>query len=89
LVQESQVILGWIERGKRQGILKAARANLLELVRLRLQDPVSEAIRLAVEGTTDEDTLDRWFRVAATAGTLAEFLTAMGQQPQADPGSLL
>lgn len=80
-MQESQVILGWIQQGEQRGIVKNARAALLELVRLRLQDPVPEAVRLAVEGTNDVNTLNRWFRAAATAGTFAEFTAAMRQEP--------
>jgi hypothetical protein len=80
-VQESQIIRGWIERGRQIGILKQGRASVLETVRLRLQDPVPEAIRQAVEGTDDEDTLSRWFRAALTANTLDELTAAMRQQP--------
>jgi hypothetical protein len=80
-VQESQVIRGWIDRGKQEGRVENARAVLLDLVRLRLEDPVPEAVRLAVEGTNDEGTLTRWIQAVALANTLAEFTAAMRQQP--------
>jgi hypothetical protein len=79
-VQESQVIRGWIERGRQQGIMQAGRKNILTLVRLRLHDPVPEEVRLAVERTNDLATLDRWFDAALIATTLDEFLSAMRQQ---------
>jgi hypothetical protein len=78
-MQESQVILGWINRGVQKGAVEARRADLLKVVRARLQDPVPENVRLAVEGTNDPDTLDRWFDAALSAGTLQEFLAAMRQ----------
>jgi hypothetical protein len=81
-MQESQVVLGWIRRGEKIGRMEARRTTLLELVRLRLQDPVPELIQLVVESANDEDTLRRWFRAAATAHTLAEFIAAMRQLQQ-------
>ncbi len=80
-MQESQVILGWMNRGKQKGIVEARRADLLTLVQILLQDPVPEEVRLAIEGTNDEEILSRWFRAAVTATTLAEFTAAMRQQP--------
>ena len=80
-MQESQVSLGWINRGVQRCIVETKRTDLLNLVRLRLQDTVPETIRLAVEGTNDEDILDRWFRAAVTANTLADLTVAMRQQP--------
>src|SRR5436190_23825348 len=51
---ESKTIAGWRREGELKGIVKNARAVLLEFVRVRLQaDPVPETIRLAVEGTND------------------------------------
>jgi len=87
-MQESQVILGWINRGKQRGIVETTRANLLELVRLRLQDPVPETIRLAIEGTNDENTLNRWFRAAATANSLADLSAADAPATVRDSGGL-
>jgi hypothetical protein len=80
-VQESQVILSWMDRGKQRGSAEAWRDALLKLMRSRFQDPVPEAIRLAVEGTNDPDTLGRWFDIALAAPTLAEFQAAMRRQP--------
>ncbi len=80
-MQESQVILGWMKRGKQEGTVENARAFLLEAVRTRLQDPVPEPVRLAIEGTNDPDTLTRWFKAALAVSTLDEFTAVMRQQP--------
>lgn len=76
-MSESQYIKTFVLRGREEGVVIARRSDLLKAVRLRLQDPVPEPIRLAVEGTNDPDTLDRWFEVAITAGSLAELRSAM------------
>ena len=77
---ESQVVNNWLNQGELRGIVKARREVLLVVVRERLQDPAPEAVRLAVEGTNDPDTLDRWFKAALKAATLADFLAAMKAQ---------
>ncbi len=76
-MQESQVIRGWINRGKLEGSVETRRADVLTVVRMRLQDPVPEAIRLAVEGTNDLAMLERWFEAAVQAQTLADLRAAM------------
>jgi hypothetical protein len=81
MVRESQVVNGWIQAGKQEGILHTKRENLLRLVRIRLADPVPEKIRLAVEGTNDLNTLGRWFELAATAASLEQFRNGMRQTP--------
>jgi hypothetical protein len=80
-VQESQVILGWINRGVQRGVVETRRAVLLQVLETRFQAPVPETVRLAVEGTNDPDTLKRWFDAALVAPTLAEFLATMRRQP--------
>ena len=77
----SQTILGWKREGKHEGVIEARRADLLETVRVRLQDPVPEPIRLAIEGTNDPDTLTRWFRAALTVQTLDELRKGMRSTP--------
>jgi hypothetical protein len=42
-----------------------------------LEDPVPEAVRLAIEGTNDATTLSRWIRAAVKADSMAEFRKAM------------
>jgi hypothetical protein len=76
-MKESQVIKGWMDEGKVIGLVEARRADLLEVIRVQLQDPVPESVRVAVEGTNDPGTLERWFKAALTANTLAEFRAAM------------
>ena len=77
---ESKTVAVWRRQGELKGIIETARAKLLKVVRLRLQDPVPETIRLAVEGTNDPDVLDRWFDVALSAKTLADLLSAMKEK---------
>jgi hypothetical protein len=81
MMQESQVINGWIRTGEVKGELNKARGDVLRLVRRRLADPVPEDIRLAIEGTNDLDVLTRWFDAATDAETLDKFRAAMRQAP--------
>jgi hypothetical protein len=76
-MRESQIILGWMAEGELKGILRSKRADLLEVLRVRFQDPVPESLRLAVEGTNDPDILDCWFKAALRVKTLAGFRAAM------------
>jgi hypothetical protein len=72
-MKESQYIRGWLNEGKKEGLVEARRAALLKLVRAKLRDPVPEEVSLAVEGTNDPDTLDRWFDAALQAANWADF----------------
>jgi hypothetical protein len=74
---ESQVINNWLRQGELKGVVKTRRADLLKLLAARLPGPVPEPVRLAIEGTNDPDTLDRWFDAALHAQTWAEFQAAM------------
>ncbi len=56
MMRESQLINSWIREGEDLGRLEMKRDDLLTLVQ-RLEDPVPESIRLAIEGTTDLDKL--------------------------------
>jgi hypothetical protein len=80
-MKESQFILRYIRRGQQEGEVRRGRADLLDCIQLRLQDPVPEEVRLAVEGTNDPDTLRRWNRVALTATSLDELRAAMRAAP--------
>jgi hypothetical protein len=75
-MRESQYIKRWEKVGEDRGILQTKRADLQSIVR-RLEDPVPQAIRLAIEGTNDVQTLDRWFEAALDCSTIAEFRKAM------------
>ncbi len=66
--------------GKKAALL-TSRANLLKVVRARLQDPVPETIRLAVEGTNDLAVLNLWFDAALAVNSLAELRNAMKLEP--------
>jgi hypothetical protein len=80
-MRESQYIKRWEKVGEDRGILLTKREYLLEAVKLRLADPVPEAIRLAIEGTNDLQTLDRWYQAALTSRTLAQLRKAMNLVP--------
>jgi hypothetical protein len=75
-MRESQYIKGWEKVGEDRGTLLRTREYLLKRLR-RLEDPVPEAIRLAIEGTNDVQTLDRWYDAALDVGTIAEFRKAL------------
>jgi hypothetical protein len=76
-MKESKYLSGIRREGKLIGIVEKSRAVLLQVVRLQLEDPVPEAIRLAVEGTNDPDVLDRWLETALCAQNVSDLLRAM------------
>ncbi len=76
-MKESMYISGWLREGEQKGLVKARREYLFTALQAKLPAPVPEEIRLAVEGTNDLNTLDRWFRVALGASSWAEFRAAM------------
>ncbi|HKI35333.1 MAG TPA: hypothetical protein VKA46_25975 [Gemmataceae bacterium] len=76
-MKESQYIKGWLNEGESKGLVKARRADLLTVLSERIPDPVPEELRLAVEGTNDLDTLQRWLRAAARSHSWADFREAM------------
>jgi hypothetical protein len=80
-MRESTYIKQFELRGREQGVVLDSRAKLFKVIRSRLQDPVPESIRLAVEGTNDPVTLDIWFDVALAVTTVAELRTAMKLEP--------
>jgi hypothetical protein len=80
-VRESQIILGWKREGRQEGEVEKARTYLLRLIQAKFENPVSETLRLAIEGTNDLDTLDRWFDAALSLNTLPEFRSAMTAPP--------
>jgi hypothetical protein len=80
-MRESQYIKKWESVGEDRGSLRTKRADLLNVVKFRLEDPVPEPIRLAIEGTNDLNTLDRWLQAAATLDTIVEFRKAMNLVP--------
>ncbi len=80
MARESQLIKSWMKEGGDIARLQTKRADLLRTIR-RVQDPVPEAIRLAIEGTTDLDRLDTWCEAAldavSGAQTIAQLRAAM------------
>jgi hypothetical protein len=76
-MQESQTMLGWMRKGKQEGLLEKARADVLDLLRWRFGAEASEDVKAAVEGTNDLDILHRWLRAAATTSSLADFRSTM------------
>jgi hypothetical protein len=75
-VRESQYLKSFEARGE----VKRARADLLEGLSLKMRSGVPEPIRLAIEGTNDLNTLNRWFQALFTANSWDEFQTQMRQE---------
>jgi hypothetical protein len=75
-MRESQYLKSFEARGE----VKRARADLLEGLGLKLGGTVPEPIRLAVEGTNDLNTIDRWFRALFSVSSWAEFQALMKQE---------
>ncbi len=80
MARESTLIKGWLKEGREEGELLRQRATLLKAIR-RHQDPVPEALRLAIEGTNDIATLERWFDAALVAASLADLRREMKVEP--------
>jgi hypothetical protein len=83
---ESQIVLGWLERGRQQGVLKIARETLLEFIENRLQNPVPEEIRLTIQSTMDPQILRDWFRITLRMTEVSELL--IGMQSVCDPSHI-
>ncbi|MBY0228534.1 MAG: hypothetical protein K2W96_04560 [Gemmataceae bacterium] len=64
--RKSTIIEGWRKDGREEGALHTKRTDVLKVAR-RLQDPVPDSIRRAIEGTNDVGVLDRWFDAALDA----------------------
>jgi hypothetical protein len=77
MMRESQYIKSWERVGEQRAELRTQRANLLKAVKLRLEDPVPEPIRLAIEGTNDLSKLETWYDAALTVDTIAELRKEM------------
>src|SRR5262249_34290475 len=76
-MRESQLSKTIEAEGERKGELKRARADLLRTLQSRLGTPTPEAIRLAIEGTNDLTTVDRWYDIAWATPSWADFQAAM------------
>src|SRR5436309_4229182 len=68
-VRESQYLKSFENRGE----VRARRADMLEVLEFRLGSPAPEPIRLAIEGTNDLETINRWFRAMLTVSSWEEF----------------
>jgi hypothetical protein len=64
---------------KHQGEVARAQVMLIEGLGLRMKSSVPEPIRLAIEGTNELDTLDRWFRALFEVDSWADFQNRMKQ----------
>ena len=77
MMRELQYIKSWERVGEERAELRTKRADLLKAVKLRLQDPVSESIRMAIEGTNDLSILEAWYDAALTVETIADLRKEM------------
>lgn len=72
-MKESQVLSKIKREGAIEAEIRTLRGAVLEVLRVRLANPVPEAVRLAVEGTNDPEILRRWHHLALTTNTIREF----------------
>lgn len=77
----SKYIESWERRGEERAEVRLRRAFLLEVIGTKVQGPVPETIRLAVEGTNDPAILASWVTSALAANTLVEIRRAMKLDP--------
>ena len=80
-MRESQYIKGWERIGEERAELRTKRVDLLELIQAQLEDPVSESIRQAIEGTNDLSVLQAWYRSALRVENIAELRKKMKLEP--------
>jgi hypothetical protein len=78
-VRESQYSKSIEARGEHRGELRARRADLLKVLGLKLKSPAPEPVRLAIEGTNDLATLDRWLEVLFEVDSWTDFQSRMKQ----------
>lgn len=81
MMRESQYIKGWERVGEERGEVRTLREAIVAVIEARLQNPVPEAIRLAIEGTNDPSVLRNWHRAAAVAGDLPALRRDMKLDP--------
>jgi hypothetical protein len=84
LVDWQRLLEGWQVRESRyltsfetRGEVKRARADLIKGLGFKLKSAVPEPIRLAIEGTNDLNTLDRWYQTLFTVESFDDFLAKM------------
>jgi hypothetical protein len=75
-MRESQFVKQWRNEGIMQGSVQTMRLVLRKIAR-RLEDPIPDVIRLALEWTGDLQTLDRWFDAALDADSIADLRKIM------------
>ncbi|MGL4549683.1 MAG: hypothetical protein ACRC33_00740 [Gemmataceae bacterium] len=75
--RKSVTIEGWKREGRDEGRLIEKRADILRVAQARLNQPVPDSIRDAVEGSNDLGVLDEWLTAAALSDTVAELRRRM------------
>ena len=76
-VEESQQVLAWQEKARREGKLEYARASLLRALQLRFRVQVPADLARAIEQVTSLDEMSRWFDASQTADSLEAFRAAV------------
>jgi hypothetical protein len=76
-VRESQYSKSLELKGKTQGVVLGRQEDLVQGLGFKFQTPVPEPVRLAIEGTKDLQTLNRWFRTLFEVDSLEEFQSRM------------
>jgi hypothetical protein len=78
-VRESQYSKAIEARGEHKGAVAQAQAYVIKSLQTKLQSSAPEPLRLAIEGTNDLKTLDRWFKALFAVKSWDELLQLMKQ----------
>ena len=81
MMRESQTIKSWMREGADIAEVRLMRTVLIELIGVQLENPVSESIQLAIEGTNDVSRLQVWYKAALNANSIGELRKQMKLEP--------
>jgi hypothetical protein len=84
-MRESSWINTWRDQGIDIGLVRMKRLDMLEAIEERLENPVPENIRKAIEATSSLDVLKHWYRLALRSNSIAELRAAMKIDPPIPP----
>ena len=75
-MKQSMIANEWREEGRAEGPVEARGESILTLLQIRFHTKPPEIVE-RVTTTQDHGLLSRWFTLAATADSLADFQAAM------------
>jgi hypothetical protein len=77
-VEESKLLKGRYDQGRKEGELRMLRGNLVRVLEVRFSGTVPTDCKAALDAQTEPDVLNRWFDHALQARTLDEVREAFG-----------